>query len=78
MSPTAISQKLVELTATKLKAFQERSLADFQPFALFLDTIHRGGKRGNDNHGAAQNISTDILQLSRQHQAQRNTTDRQS
>ncbi len=44
VSPTAISQKLVELTATKLKAFQERSLADFQPFALFLDTIHRGGE----------------------------------
>jgi transposase-like protein len=44
VSPPAISQKLVELTATTLKAFQERSLADFQPFALFLDTIHRGGE----------------------------------
>lgn len=42
--PPAISHKLVELTAAKLKAFQERSLADFQPFALFLDTIHRGGE----------------------------------
>ncbi|NOU11842.1 MAG: IS256 family transposase [Nitrospira sp.] len=43
VSPTAISQKLVELTAAKLKTFQERSLKDFTPFALFLDTIHRGG-----------------------------------
>lgn len=44
VSPTAISRKLVALTATKLKTFQERSLKDFTPFALFLDTIHRGGE----------------------------------
>ena len=44
VSPTTISRKLVDLTAAKLKAFQERSLVDFQPFALFLDTIHRGGE----------------------------------
>lgn len=44
VSPTAISQKLVELTAAKLKTFQARSLKDFTPFALFLDTIHRGGE----------------------------------
>ena len=44
VSPTAISHKLVDLTAAKLKAFQERSLKDFTPFALFLDTIHRGGE----------------------------------
>lgn len=44
VSPSTVSRKLVELTAAKLKAFQERSLADFQPFALFLDTIHRGGE----------------------------------
>ena len=44
VSPTAISRKLVDLTAAKLKAFQERSLKDFTPFALFLDTIHRGGE----------------------------------
>lgn len=43
VSPSSVSHKLVELTAQKLKAFQERSLADFKPFALFLDTIHRGG-----------------------------------
>ena len=44
VSASTVSRKLVDLTATKLKAFQERSLADFKPFALFLDTIHRGGE----------------------------------
>ena len=42
MSSSAVSRKLVDLTATKLKAFQERSLGAFTPFAIFLDTIHRG------------------------------------
>ncbi len=44
VSSSAVSRKLVDLTATKLKEFQERSLADFTPFAVFLDTIHRGGE----------------------------------
>jgi len=44
VSPSAISQKMVTLTVQKLKAFQERSLEDFKPFAIFLDTIHRGGE----------------------------------
>ena len=44
VSASAVSRKLVDLTATKLQAFQERSLAAFTPFALFLDTIHRGGE----------------------------------
>lgn len=44
VSPSSLSQKMVTLTAQKLKAFQERSLAEFTPFALFLDTIHRGGE----------------------------------
>ena len=44
VSSSTVSRKLVDLTATKLKAFQERSLADFKPFAVFLDTIHRGGE----------------------------------
>ena len=34
----------MDLTATKLKEFQERSLGVFTPFAVFLDTIHRGGE----------------------------------
>lgn len=44
VSPTAVSQHLIDVTTQKLKAFKERSLEDFQPFALFLDTIHRGGE----------------------------------
>jgi transposase-like protein len=44
VSPSSVSRKLVALTATKLKEFQKRSLADFTPFAMFLDTIHRGGE----------------------------------
>ncbi len=44
VSPTAISPKIVELTAAKLMEFQQRSLETFRPFALFLDTIHRGGE----------------------------------
>ncbi len=44
VSASSVSRKLVDLTATKLKAFQERSLGAFTPFAVFLDTIHRGGE----------------------------------
>ncbi|MEQ1845021.1 MAG: IS256 family transposase [Nitrospira sp.] len=44
VSSSAVSQKMVALTAQHLKAFQERSLAACMPFALFLDTIHRGGE----------------------------------
>jgi transposase-like protein len=44
VSPSAVSQKMVALTAQNLKAFQQRSLAEFTPFTLFLDTIHRGGE----------------------------------
>lgn len=56
VSPSSISRKMVELTGKKLAAFKERSLKDFQIFALFLDTIHRGGEAflvalGIDIHG---------------------------
>ena len=44
VSPTSVSRKLVELTAMKLAEFKERTVADFKPFAIFLDTIHRGGE----------------------------------
>jgi len=44
VSPSAVSRKMVSLTAQHLKTFQERSLAECTPFALFLDTIHRGGE----------------------------------
>lgn len=44
VSPSAVSQKMVSLTAQKLKTFRTRSLAECTPFALFLDTVHRGGE----------------------------------
>jgi transposase-like protein len=44
VSPTAVSNKLIELTAQKLRQFKERKLEDFKPFAIFIDTIHRGGE----------------------------------
>jgi hypothetical protein len=44
VSPSSVSRKLVALTAKKLEAFHERSLADFTPFAVFLDTIRLGGE----------------------------------
>ncbi len=44
VSPSAVSQHLVEATTAKLKEFKERDLSDFKPFAVFLDTIHRGGE----------------------------------
>jgi transposase-like protein len=42
VSPSSISKRMVEITAKKLSEFKERSLIDFKPFAIFLDTIHRG------------------------------------
>lgn len=44
VSPSSVSKKMVEITTKKLKDFQTRTLVDFNPFALFLDTIHREGE----------------------------------
>src|SRR3972149_5825728 len=44
VSPSSVSRHLVEATASKLKEFRERTLKDFHGFALFIDTIHRGGE----------------------------------
>ena len=43
VSPSAVSDRLVEATRQKLKEFRERRLEDFAPFAVFVDTVHRGG-----------------------------------
>jgi putative transposase len=43
VSPSAVSEHLVEATAQKLKDFRERRLEDFAALAVFLDTVHRGG-----------------------------------
>ena len=44
ISPTSISNRLVEATTRKLKELKERDLSDVDLFALFLDTVHRGGR----------------------------------
>lgn len=44
VSKSTVSRHVVKATAKELKAFAERDLSDFKPFAVFLDTVHRGGK----------------------------------
>jgi transposase-like protein len=43
VSPSAVSERLVEATGQKLKELRERRLDDMAPFAVFIDTVHRGG-----------------------------------
>ncbi|PIR00538.1 MAG: hypothetical protein COV66_06070 [Nitrospinae bacterium CG11_big_fil_rev_8_21_14_0_20_45_15] len=61
VSPTSISNRLIEATGRKLKDLQERSLKDFEIFAIFLDTVHRGGEAfvvalGVDIHGTKRGL----------------------
>ena len=44
VSASSVSRHIIEATTRQLKEFQERNLEDFKPFAIFLDTIHRGGE----------------------------------
>jgi len=44
VSASSISQHIIAATAKQLQEFKERSLASFVPFAIFLDTVHRGGE----------------------------------
>jgi transposase-like protein len=44
VSPSGVSEHLVEATTARLKELRKRRLEAFAPFALFLDTIHRGGQ----------------------------------
>ena len=44
VTPSSVSRHLVEATAKQLKQFQERRLEDFSLFAMYLDTVHRGGQ----------------------------------
>jgi transposase-like protein len=44
VSPGTVSRHVVEATVQKLREFKERSLSEVVPFALFIDTIHRGGE----------------------------------
>lgn len=43
VSRSSVSRHIVEATSKKLEEFRERSLAQLNLFALFIDTIHRGG-----------------------------------
>ncbi len=44
VSASTISSHIVEMTTKRLKEFKERQLRDFNPFAIFIDTINRGGE----------------------------------
>lgn len=41
VSPSSISGHIIEATGKQLKEFKERDLSGFNPFAIFIDTIHR-------------------------------------
>ena len=44
VSASTVSTRIVEATSRKLKEFKERNLSDICVFAVFIDTIHRGGQ----------------------------------
>jgi putative transposase len=44
VSPSSVSRHLVEATSKQLAEFKERRLDDLQLFAMYLDTVHRGGQ----------------------------------
>lgn len=44
VSASSVSRHIIAATAKQLQEFKERSLASFTPFAIFLDTVHRGGE----------------------------------
>jgi putative transposase len=44
VSPSTVSRHVVEMTVQKLKEFKERDLSEIVPFAVFVDTLHRGGE----------------------------------
>lgn len=61
ISPTSVSSRLIEATGRKLKELQDRRLDDFELFAVFLDTVHRGGEAfvvalGVDIHGTKRGL----------------------
>ena len=43
VAPSTVSRHIVEATAKRLQEFKERDLSAIVPFAVMLDTIHRGG-----------------------------------
>jgi putative transposase len=43
VTPSSVSRHFVTASAKKLKEFVERDLSNFSPFAILIDTVHRGG-----------------------------------
>jgi transposase-like protein len=43
VSPSSVSRHIVTATARQLQRFRERNLEGFNPFAVMIDTVHRGG-----------------------------------
>lgn len=44
VSPSSASRRIVEITSQKLQEFTERDLSGFNPFAVYIDTVHRGNE----------------------------------
>lgn len=44
VSASSVSNHIIAVTAKRLQEFKERVLSDFKPFAIYIDTIHRGGE----------------------------------
>jgi transposase-like protein len=43
VSPSSVSRHLIEVTAKQLATFKERNFEGLRIFAIYLDTVHRGG-----------------------------------
>jgi len=61
ISPSSVSRRLVQATTRKIREFMERDLNSMNLFALFLDTVHRGGVAfvvalGLDRNGKKWNL----------------------
>ncbi len=61
ISPSSVSRHLVQATARKIREFMERDLSSIDLFAVFLDTVHRGGVAfivalGLDRNGKKWNL----------------------
>ncbi len=61
VTASSISRHIITATAKKLKEFKERSLAGIEIFAVYIDTIHRGGSAfivglGIDKAGIKHNL----------------------
>ena len=44
VSTSSVSKRVIEASSKQLSELQNRSLSDFKPFAIFLDSIHQGGE----------------------------------